>query len=337
MGGGSDVQSERSAQGVEQTARALLGLPAEWTILPDVVWPGRKVATIDHVVIGPGGVFVIDSTSWAGRPEVSVGARRRSRRGPVSAATACSAAADMLARATSLNRKLVHPVLCSSGQQVEVRADGVIVCTPETIVQTLLEQERVLDRDQVSSTVASALDRPDRRSRRRRSAIGATRQDRRSGSMGRLGVLLLVAAAVLSSVPWAAAQVADYREGDPPRTPALGQVVRLARTSARPPLELTPERVAGGGHSKYVVQVTVRNDGDRVFAMDSLRTRLMLDNLSPAVAVLPPGTELTGVDLLPGKTRVVTYRFTVPTGRTAVELLLAAGDAPADRVHWQVP
>src|SRR3546814_20149304 len=35
-------------------------------VLHDVAWPGRPRANIDHVVIGPGGAFVIDSKNWSG-------------------------------------------------------------------------------------------------------------------------------------------------------------------------------------------------------------------------------------------------------------------------------
>jgi len=34
-----------------------------WTVLHDVAWPERRFATIDHVAIGPAGVFVVVSTT----------------------------------------------------------------------------------------------------------------------------------------------------------------------------------------------------------------------------------------------------------------------------------
>lgn len=34
-----------------------------WTVLHDVAWPERRFATIDHVAIGPAGVFVVASTT----------------------------------------------------------------------------------------------------------------------------------------------------------------------------------------------------------------------------------------------------------------------------------
>ena len=62
---------DRGAAGEEATARALASLPPEWTVLHDVRWPGRRKANIDHVVIGPGGVFVIDSKYWSGTVSVA--------------------------------------------------------------------------------------------------------------------------------------------------------------------------------------------------------------------------------------------------------------------------
>ena len=37
-----------------------------WTCLHDVHWPGRPIANIDHIAIGPGGVVIIDAKNWTG-------------------------------------------------------------------------------------------------------------------------------------------------------------------------------------------------------------------------------------------------------------------------------
>src|SRR6476469_10354007 len=81
---------EKGAEGERQTANALAMLPAAgWFVLHDVRWPGKRFANIDHVVIGPGGVFVIDSKAWSGRVEVRHDVLRqngRSREAAVAAA-----------------------------------------------------------------------------------------------------------------------------------------------------------------------------------------------------------------------------------------------------------
>ena len=57
---------EKGAAGETRTAEALAALGPEWVVLHDQRWPGRRLANIDHVVIGPGGIFVIDSKNWSG-------------------------------------------------------------------------------------------------------------------------------------------------------------------------------------------------------------------------------------------------------------------------------
>lgn len=54
----------------KQTARTLAPLAAAgYHLLADRAWPGSRRAQVDMVVIGPGGVFVVDTKSWA---EVSI-------------------------------------------------------------------------------------------------------------------------------------------------------------------------------------------------------------------------------------------------------------------------
>lgn len=53
------------------TGAILEALHAEgWSVFTDVRWPGSRRGSVDHVVVGPPGVFVIDVKDWAGRIEV---------------------------------------------------------------------------------------------------------------------------------------------------------------------------------------------------------------------------------------------------------------------------
>lgn len=61
---------ERRAVGEVEVARALDALPEGWIALHDLAWPGRTRANIDHVVVGPGGVFVVDAKNWSGKLEL---------------------------------------------------------------------------------------------------------------------------------------------------------------------------------------------------------------------------------------------------------------------------
>ena len=65
-------------------------LPAEWTALHDVRWPGRRFANIDHIVIGPGGIFVVDSKNWSGNLTFSGGVLRQNGRSREPAVARCA-------------------------------------------------------------------------------------------------------------------------------------------------------------------------------------------------------------------------------------------------------
>ena len=44
-----------------------------WRLLNDAHWPGRPKANLDHVLVGPGGILVVDAKNWTGRVELRNG------------------------------------------------------------------------------------------------------------------------------------------------------------------------------------------------------------------------------------------------------------------------
>ena len=61
----------RGERGESVVRQLLEELSAEgWTIRHDRRWPGRRRANLDHVLIGPGGVLVLDTKFW--RSELSL-------------------------------------------------------------------------------------------------------------------------------------------------------------------------------------------------------------------------------------------------------------------------
>ena len=105
---------EGAAMGEESTADALAALPElDWRVFHDVHWPGRRYANIDHVAVGPGGVFVIDSKAWAGDIDGGRGALRhnghRRERHVLAAVDAAAAVGELL---PGLDPATVKPVLC---------------------------------------------------------------------------------------------------------------------------------------------------------------------------------------------------------------------------------
>jgi hypothetical protein len=147
---------ERGAEGERQTAHALAMLPAAgWFVLHDVRWPGKRFANIDHVVIGPGGVFVIDSKAWSGQVEVRGGVLRQNGYKRESAvASAAEAALAVAEQAPGLSPYVVNPVLCFVGlHHIEGWARDVMLCTPGNLVAMLLSRPPVLDASTVRRTL----------------------------------------------------------------------------------------------------------------------------------------------------------------------------------------
>src|SRR3954447_8633471 len=92
---------ERGADGEAATASILDELGRYgWTTFHDVKWPGRQRANIDHIAVGPTGVFVIDSKNWSGDirlvGEVLFQAGRRREREVAAAAEAALAVTQVL-------------------------------------------------------------------------------------------------------------------------------------------------------------------------------------------------------------------------------------------------
>jgi hypothetical protein len=55
-------------EGERRTAKVLRELNSDWTVWHDV--PGRKGTNIDHVVLGPSGLYLLDSKNYSGEGHV---------------------------------------------------------------------------------------------------------------------------------------------------------------------------------------------------------------------------------------------------------------------------
>jgi hypothetical protein len=69
------VAWRRGAVGERRTARVLAPLERQgWAVLHDLALPGSR-ANIDHLMVGPGGMFVIDSKQYRGRLQLDASGR----------------------------------------------------------------------------------------------------------------------------------------------------------------------------------------------------------------------------------------------------------------------
>jgi hypothetical protein len=149
---------ERGAEGEQRTASALGSLGPDWIQFHDVRWPGRRLANVDHVVVGPGGVFVIDSKNWSGSIAVRDGVLRQNGYNREPAVAGACDAAVAVAELTGHYAPHVHPVLCFvGGQDMRGTAREVLVCSDDNVVDLLRSRPAVFEPAHVLE-VANRLD-----------------------------------------------------------------------------------------------------------------------------------------------------------------------------------
>ena len=147
-------QWEKGADGESATAAALANLGPEWTCWHDLHWPGRRFANIDHLAIGPAGIFIIDSKNWSGTITVKDNVLRQGGYRRETAVAGCADSA--LAVGELLPRYLdrVWPVLCFTGEEpVDGWARDVMLCSTSTVVAMVACRPTVLDAGEIADAV----------------------------------------------------------------------------------------------------------------------------------------------------------------------------------------
>lgn len=149
----------RGAEGERRTAQLLAPLRRlGWTVLHDRRIPG-SAANIDHLVVGPTGVWVIDSKSWRGRIKVLGDGRLwYGRRCLDDDLRVVRWAATEVGRAVGghgQTRELlpVHPVLCIHGVRLpspQLPFDGVTLAAPQALLDLLMSASPCLSGSEVA-------------------------------------------------------------------------------------------------------------------------------------------------------------------------------------------
>jgi len=145
----------RGAAGERRTARLLGPLERQgWVVLHDLAVPGSR-ANLDHLAIGPGGVFVIDSKQYSGRLQLDSSGRLWHGRYPLAPTLrVVSFEADQAAQVLPDPGVAVVPIVAVHGSQVpwgKVVTDGVPVVAARHLPSLLralppmLGPERVAD------------------------------------------------------------------------------------------------------------------------------------------------------------------------------------------------
>ena len=149
---------DAGAEGTTAVAEKLGELvPRGWYVLNDVHWPGRPKASLDHVLVGPGGVIVVDSKNWTGEVRVASGVLwqgRYARTQAVEGALAqCAAVTSVVAPP---HRRLVRPLICMAAQPdlFGVTNSDVAVAGTGRVVGAIEALPPVLDQQAVAGLYA---------------------------------------------------------------------------------------------------------------------------------------------------------------------------------------
>jgi Nuclease-related domain len=148
------VAWRRGAVGERRTARLLSPLERQgWAVLHDLAVPGSR-ANIDHLVVGPGGVFVIDSKQYRGRLQLDGAGRLWHGRYPLAPVLrAVDFEADRAAQVLVDPGVVVVPVLAVHGVQVpwgKVVTNGVPVVAARRLPSMLRALPAVLGPERVA-------------------------------------------------------------------------------------------------------------------------------------------------------------------------------------------
>jgi hypothetical protein len=148
------VAWRRGAVGERHTARLLGPLERHgWAVLHDLAVPGSR-ANIDHLVIGPGGVFVIDSKHYRGRLQLDPTGRLWHGRYPLAPILrAVDYEADRAARVLVDPDVVVVPIVAVHGAQVpwgKVVTHGVPVVAARRLPRMLRQLPAVLGPERVA-------------------------------------------------------------------------------------------------------------------------------------------------------------------------------------------
>jgi hypothetical protein len=144
----------RGAAGERRTARLLGPLERHgWAVLHDLAVPGSR-ANLDHLAIGPAGVFAVDSKQYRGRLQLDPTGRLWHGRYPLAPALrAASFEADQAARVLPDPGVAVVPVVAVHGAQVpwgKVVIQGVPVLPARRLPRMLRQLPAVLGPERVA-------------------------------------------------------------------------------------------------------------------------------------------------------------------------------------------
>ncbi len=368
-----DLDELEEPAGPADVTLALTALPhLDWRVFRDLHWPDRQLADIDHVLVGPGGVFVLHTLAWPGEIEVRDGVLwHGARRCDWAAGTARAAAKAVNGELPGLVSQIVHPVLCfDRAEPVFGWVEDVLVCSSGNIAPLLAGRPEILSPDGIHATsqyIQQSLQEakraasmegplPERRAPEAMPAPASRVLWRRVFHGSRLAPAFGVVLGLLLSVlgVWHTGLVHQVSDELRPATSGPvggpGAQFLLRGSATRPDLEVTGSRAVAvqplkaserplNGDQLWGVRLMISNRGDQ--ALDSLLTlRARVVDDTRAVHLVEPLTGIKRGRLLsldspikPGGTATGYLVFKLPKGSRIADLHVDAG---ARGARWEL-
>jgi hypothetical protein len=153
----------RGARGERRTARQLRRLTRHgWVVFHDLAIPGSG-ANADHLAIGPGGTFLLDSKNWRGRLAFTPDGTLWHGSYPLTATLATIGwEASTLADALAIPARSIQPMMVIHGSTIpwgEQYLGGVAILPAARLVATLLALPPLLTGQQVTRLANHAMAR----------------------------------------------------------------------------------------------------------------------------------------------------------------------------------
>ncbi|MGI8899561.1 MAG: 3'-5' exonuclease [Nocardioides sp.] len=146
-----------AARGEASVAGRLRALEAlGWTVLPDRRWAGSKRANVDCLLVGPGGVVVVDVKAWRAL-EVRNGSlfcEDECRDDEISKLLGLVDRVQDCVRPAGLTRQALWPALVFAGRHVSARTQGVQLLGDGGVASWVTRLGHRLDPDQVTRVCA---------------------------------------------------------------------------------------------------------------------------------------------------------------------------------------
>ncbi len=139
---------EAAAEAERRVAATLMSLTAVgWRLLVDRRWPGTRSANVDMILIGPGGVFVIDVKRWRDAPAIDDGhllAGGAPRDGEVRKLLNMTRVAEDAVAALGMSPVTVWPLMIFAGHRLNASLGRVRLLGDPDVIQMLVAEPKRL-------------------------------------------------------------------------------------------------------------------------------------------------------------------------------------------------